>query len=102
MAMVQVYPGHPNFRKKIGFMPDFSGAKFANQEEPTGIKDGKNKIFKLLHRPIDDSLQVFKDGMMMTEELDFKVDLNTKRIAFDDSQIPEEKSVIRVMYKYYE
>lgn len=107
MAYVRQHPDYPQFRMKVGVMPDFSGSNQADQEIPTGIMNGVNKAFVLTSRPLTGSEIVFKDGMMMSrassmamEDGDYYMNYDEKTIYFSDNQIPQAKSVIRVNYKY--
>jgi hypothetical protein len=100
MAMVRQHPDYPKWRMKVGIMPDFSGSKLANQETPTGVCDGVNKVFTLAHRPLKESEQVIKDGMVMKRGLDYTIDYSTGTLTFSDQQIPQARSVIHVTYKY--
>ncbi|CDQ41820.1 hypothetical protein [Virgibacillus salexigens] len=101
MAIVRSYPGYPAFRKKLGVMPDFSGAKFSYDETPAGELNGTNKVFTLLHQPLPESLQIFKDGMFMRKNIDYTLNISNKNIIFSSEQIPQEKSVISANYKHY-
>ncbi|MBR2246173.1 hypothetical protein [Oceanobacillus profundus] len=101
MALVRPYPGFPQFRRKTGVMTDFSGSRFSDQEKPYGDQNGINRVFVLLHQPLSDSLQVFKDGMLMTKNVDYTLNIQEKRITFSEKQIPQEASVITVSYKHY-
>lgn len=107
MAYVRQHPDYPQFRMKVGVMPDFSGSNQANQEIPTGIMNGINQVFTLANRPLKLSEEVFKDGMMMSrassmafEDGDYFMNYDEKKIYFSNNQIPQVKSVIRVSYKY--
>jgi hypothetical protein len=100
MAMVRQHPDYPKWRMKIGVMPDFSGSKVSFQEKPIGNCDGVNKVFRLANKPLKNSEQVVKDGMVMTKDLDYTIDYSTGTITFSDYQIPQTKSVIHVTYKY--
>lgn len=101
MAIVRRHPEYPDFRMKIGIMPDFSGSKFADQEKPIGEMDGENRVFVLRNRPLPGSVQVFKDGMLMAKDLDYELNIEQKTIRFSPHQIPQKDSVIRVSYKHY-
>lgn len=109
MAYVRQHPDFPLFRVKKGVMPDFSGANYADQEKPSGIMNGENRIFTLAHAPIKLSETIFKDGMMMARasslamtDGDYYLDYIARpaTITFADNQVPQAKSVIRVSYKY--
>jgi len=100
MAIVRQHPKYPNFRMKIGVMPDFSGSKLSFQETPIGAINGVNKKFTLLHLPLKDSETVVKDGMVMKRGEDYTINYNTGVIMFSDTQIPQVKSVLHVTYKY--
>lgn len=108
MALVRNHPNYPNFRMKIGVMPDFSGARWSYQEEPKGDIDGINCTFTLENEPVEKSESVYKDGMLMTRGLDYTMDYLNKKIIFtaDDEksgirgQVPQPHSIIRVTYKY--
>jgi hypothetical protein len=108
MAYVRQHPDYPKFRKKVGVMPDFSGANIVDQETPSGVMDGVNKVFTLAHLPIQYSERVYKDGMMMARastmamtDGDYYIDYTTGTITFSSNQIPQPTSVIRVCYKHY-
>lgn len=107
MAFVRQHPDYPKFRMKKGVMPDFSGANYSDQEKPSGIMNGVNRVFNLANVPIKLSEEVFKDGMKMARsttmamtEGDYFIDYPTGTITFADNQIPQSKSVIRVSYKF--
>lgn len=107
MAYVRQHPEYPKFRVKKGVMPDFSGANVADQEKPTGVMNGINKVFRTLNKPLKLSERVFKDGMMMARSSslamtdgDYYMDADSGDITFADNQIPQSKSVIRVSYKF--
>lgn len=118
MALVRNHPDYNKFRMKIGFMMDFSGSSWVYQEEPTGNMDGKNRIFRLSRKPIENTEEIFKDGMLMARGLDYTIDYTNKQINFQNDgteeileggitkivekkgQIPQPRSVIRVNYKY--
>src|SRR5690606_39104342 len=101
MALVRPYPNFPQFRQKLGVMPDFSGSKFSDQEKPVGEQNGINRVFHLLYQPLPESVQVFKDGMLMAKDLDYVLDIANKTITFSENQVPQPESVIRVSYKHY-
>lgn len=111
MAYVRQHPD-PKFsmyRMKVGVMPDFSGANFISQEVPEGDMDGVNRNFKLAHRVLKDSEEVFKDGMRMRRSSntsftdgDYFIDYSSTptTIIFSDKQVPQPKSTLLVSYKY--
>lgn len=101
MAIVRNHPDYPLFRMKLGVMPEFSDSKFMHQEIPEGDMNGANRRFVLKHKPLSDSLEVFKDGMLMAEGLDYQISYNTREVIFSANQVPQKKSVIRVSYKHY-
>jgi len=98
MAHVQQHPRFSHIRMKIGVMADFSGSQQVFQEEPTGIKDGVNKVFRLSHEPMKNSEWVFKSGMYMRKGPDKDYVINGKDIIF--SEAPGPNHVIVVNYKY--
>lgn len=109
MAYVKQHPEFTMFRVKKGVMPDFSGANMANQEVPQGIKNGQNRIFTLAHPPIKESEYVYKDGMRMQRASSISVHDGDYYLNFEESpaqlvfsmhQVPQEKSVIVVDYKF--
>lgn len=107
MATVKQHPDYPKYRMKIGVMPDFSGSNYADQESPDGIMDGSNKRFWIDYVPIKNSEIIFKDGMFMSRastidclDGDYYLDRETKTITFADHQVPQQKSVIKISYKY--
>lgn len=107
MAFVRQHPDYPKFRMKKGVMPDFSGANYSDQETPSGVMDGVNKLFRLAQKPIKNSEEVFKDGMKMARATtlamndgDYFMDYQTGEIIFSSHQVPQPKSVIRVSYKF--
>ncbi|MCD7910964.1 hypothetical protein KC480_05420 [Bacillus velezensis] len=107
MAYVRTNPDYPKFRMKKGVMPDFSGAKIADGEIPSGKMDGANTKFELTNRPLKGSEKVFKDGLRMGRSSsssltdgDYYMDYDNKTLIFSKAQIPQENSVIRVDYKY--
>jgi hypothetical protein len=97
MAQVRQHPTYPQYRMKVGVMPDFSGSDIVTQEEPVGAKDGVNKVFTLSRLPIPNSEWVFKDGMFMRKGVDNDYTINGKQITF--AEPPDPKSVIAVTYK---
>lgn len=107
MAYVRQHPEFPKFRKKVGVMPDFSGANYADQERPSGIMDGVNREFRTANRPLKLSDELFKDGMKMARastvamlDGDYFIDYDTSTITFAANQVPQPKSVIRISYKF--
>ncbi len=101
MATVRTYPNYPMFRQKTGVMPDFSGSRIAYEEEPYGEKDGSNRNFKLMHQPLSDSLEVYKDGMRMRKDNDYTLNISNREIRFSSTQIPQPNSIILANYKHY-
>jgi hypothetical protein len=107
MAYVRQHPDYPKFRMKKGVMPDFSGSNVSDQEAPTGLMNGVNKVFTTAFKPLKGSESLHKDGMMMSRastvaviDGDYHIDYTTGTITFSDNQIPQDKSVIRISYKY--
>ena len=118
MALVRNHPSFSKFRMKIGFMMDFSGSSWVYQEIPGGVMNGINRTFSLQKRPIQNTEEVFKDGMLMARDLDYQLDYVNKMIYFAEDrteqvmvdgimtevskkgQVPQPSSVIRVNYKY--
>lgn len=109
MAYARPHPDFPKFRMKVGVMPDFSGANYVDQEKPSGIMNGTNRVFTFANLPIRQSEDVFKDGMKMVRATsaaltdgDYFVNYNVTpvTITFADNQVPQAKSVLRVSYKY--
>lgn len=109
MAYVRQHPDYPKFRVKKGTMPDFSGANYSDQEKPTGVMNGVNRLFTLAHIPIKKSEAVYKDGMKMSRasnaavtDGDYYLDdtVNPATLTFSSNQIPQDKSVVLVSYKY--
>jgi len=97
MARVIQHPTYPQYRKKLGVMPDFSGAKQIQQEVPMGVKDGTNTTFILYNTPIPNTEMVFKDGMFMLRGAGKDYTINGKAITFTEA--PTEKTVIAVNYR---
>jgi hypothetical protein len=100
MAHVTKHPTFPQYRMKVGVMPDFSGANAVMQEEPLGVKDGVNTIFMLAKDPIKNSEMVFKDGMYMRKGVDYDYTINGREIRFKEA--PEPNATIIVNYKAME
>lgn len=101
MATIRQHPNFLKFRMKTGILPDFSGANKKNQEIPGGIQNGINRKFTVTSKPIIfESETVIKDGMIMSRNLDYTVDLVNGAITFSTDQVPQTKSVIRVSYSY--
>jgi hypothetical protein len=97
MARVVQHDRFPQYRVKIGVMPEFSGTRQISQEEPMGVKDGENKQFVLSNTPIPQSEQIFKDGMFMMRGVDKDYVINGKVIVF--AEAPSDRAVIVVNYK---
>lgn len=118
MALVRNHPAYSKFRMKTGYMMDFSGSSWVYQETPSGSMNGTNRIFILSKKPVPNTEEVFKDGMLMARGLDYEIDYVNKVITFADDrvetvlengvstqvevkgQVPQTNSVIRVTYKY--
>lgn len=107
MAFVRQHPDYPQFRVKKGVMPDFSGSNYSDQEKPSGVMNGVNRVFNLANIPLKPSDEVFKDGMKMSRATtlavsdgDYFIDYSTGQIMFSENQIPQPKSVILVSYKF--
>lgn len=107
MAFVRQHPDYPKFRIKVGYMPDFSGSNYEDQEKPAGELNGINKIFFLKNTPVKFSEEVFKDGMKMARATtaavsdgDYYINYLNGQITFSDEQIPQAKSTLIVGYKY--
>lgn len=120
MAYVRMHPKFQKFRMKVGVMPDFyvtpdfAGSKIIDQEVPQGVMDGSNKVFTLAQVPIENTDQVFKDGMKMKRAAsssfvdgeyiivdgDYLLDYVTGILRFSPTQIPQSASIILVSYKY--
>lgn len=109
MAYVRQHPEYPNYRMKVGIMPDFSGSNYADQEMPKGVMDGINRLFELEHKVLKNSEEVYKDGMRMARasslaltDGDYYIDYlaNPVTLTFSNAQVPQPKSIILVGYKY--
>lgn len=98
MAIVLPVDGKPEFRKKKGIMPDFSGASQAYQEVPAGIVDNTNQVFTLKNTPIARSEAVYKNGMLMRRNTDYLIADNV--ITFANDQVPQIGCSIVVDYRY--
>ncbi|SFJ62217.1 hypothetical protein SAMN02799624_05214 [Paenibacillus sp. UNC496MF] len=97
MARVKAHDTFPQYRVKVGVMPEFSGARTISQEEPLGAKDTVNKQFVLSWTPIPQSEQVFKDGMFMMRGAAKDYVINGKTIVF--AEAPSDKAVIAITYR---
>lgn len=111
MAYVRNHPNHiefPNFRMKVGVMPDFSGARTISQEEPIQKPDGVNTHFTIRYVPIDGSEYVYHNGRLMARGKDYTINYLNKTISFTPDtedkigQVPQKKSVLRVTYRTME
>lgn len=100
MAHVRQVADFPLFRTKIGVMPNFTGSEHVDRETPRGDVNGENKEFSLLHLPINGSEQIFKNGIFMTRETDYQIDYKIGAIVFNDDQVPQQNTIIRVAYDY--
>jgi hypothetical protein len=100
MAHVRQHATYPQYRQKVGKMPDFSGSNEIKQEEPIGTKDGSNKTYTLMKTPVKNSEEVFKDGMFMMRGVDKDYTISGKIISFVEA--PSQKCVIAVNYKTME
>lgn len=107
MAHVRVHHKDNRFRKKVGVMPDFSGASLITQEEPIGALNGKNSTFTLSHIPVEDSEMIYKDGMRLRRATndqftdgDYWLDYKSTKFYFSPEHIPTERSVLLVGYRY--
>lgn len=100
MAHVTKHPTMPQYRVKIGLMPDFSGSNQVRQEEPVGSRDGANKAYILNHEPTRNTEWVYKDGMYMRKGAGYDYMISGKTITFNEA--PPIKAVILVDYKYEE
>lgn len=98
MAIVLAVDGKPHFRKKRGIMPDFSGASQAYQEVPTGVVNNTNQVFKLKNIPITRSEAVYKNGMLMSRNVDYLITDDT--ITFANDQVPQVGCRIAVDYRF--
>lgn len=98
MAIVLAVNGKPQFRKKSGIMPDFSGSAQASQETPAGTVNNTNQVFTLANTPIVRSDVVLKNGMLMKRGVDYMINGNTITFAVD--QVPQIGCVIAVDYRY--
>lgn len=70
--------------------------KHVGNEIPSGAIDGANRVFTLAHLPVASSVQIFTDGVFMTQGQDYA--LVGKTITFDAAQVPEAGSNLRVFY----
>lgn len=109
MAYVRSHPdpNYPKIRIKKGVMPDFSGSNYIDQEQPGGLIDGTNAVFTLSRIPIQNTEEIFKDGMKMARadslaftSGDYYIDYATGKITFSTGQVPQLKASIQVSYKY--
>lgn len=98
MAIVLAVDGKPQFRKKSGIMPDFSGSAQASQETPTGVVNDTNQVFALVNTPIVRSEIVYKNGMLMKRGVDYMI--SGKTITFAMDQVPQVGCTIAVDYRY--
>ncbi|WP_067924160.1 hypothetical protein [Alicyclobacillus shizuokensis] len=98
MAHVEQHPTYPLFRRKVGVVPDFTGANYIFQEVPTPAPDGVQRTFTLKHQPLPDSEMVFKDGMFMSRGDANDYTLTGNQITF--AEPPPFGSVILVNYRY--
>ena len=106
MAWVRTHPLNSKFRLKMGVMPDFSGASLVKAETPVGEMNSENRKFTLLQTPVEDSIDLYKDGMRLrpaTSELiedgDFWYDYTNHVLWFSKYHIPQPTSVILVDYR---
>lgn len=109
MAYVRQHPEFSEFRMKVGISQTFLVQCFQS-EKPKGIMNGTNRVFRLEHQAIRDSEEIFKDGMKMTKASDLTftdgdyymdhVSESVTVITFSEKQVPQEKSVLHVTYKY--
>lgn len=98
MAIVLAVDGKPEFRKKRGIMPDFSGSAQAYQEVPTGVVNNTNQVFKLKNVPIARSEAIYKNGMLMSRNIDYIIADDT--ITFANDQVPQIGCRIAVDYRF--
>jgi hypothetical protein len=75
-----------------GFMDHFH----VWQEVPIGSVDGSNREFRIDNAPLVSSLQVFKNGLMMAQGIDYEFLYTT--ITFHVGQTPHEGDNILVNY----
>jgi hypothetical protein len=79
--------------------PAAPGASFADAETPGGLVDGLNSIFTLIKPPAPaDSLQVFRNGLLMKAGLDYTISGST--ITFLAGATPQRYDVLLASYRF--
>lgn len=106
MAWVKTHPLNSKFRLKVGVMPDFSGASLVKGETPMGVMDSVNNKFTLLKKPVEGSVDVYKDGMRLKPATnaqftdgDYWFDHSNQVLWFSKYHLPAAKGVILVDYR---
>jgi hypothetical protein len=72
---------------------------FADSETPSGSVNGSNTSFTLLYAPSPAaSLQLFRNGVLMTQAADYTVSANT--VTFNSISVPQPGDVLTAYYRY--
>lgn len=67
-------------------------------EHPEGAKNRENKLFKLANTPVEGSLLVFSNGLLMEPEADYS--LNGNQLTMSFAPIDEDDKII--VFYYFE
>lgn len=70
----------------------------AGNETPAGAIDGGNKVFILAFTPRAGSLQLFKNGLLMSEGGGDDYTVSGATITFADDQVPQTGDKMRAWY----
>lgn len=76
-----------------------AGVSFADAETPTGTVDGSNAVFSFAHAPRPGaSLQLHRNGLVMTAGLDYTLTGNT--VTFAGGATPQAGDTLTAWYRY--
>lgn len=73
-------------------------ANYSGAETPAGTIDGVNRVFNVVHLPITGSLQLFRNGLLQAEGLDFS--LSDQTVTFTEVATPQPDDVLIAYYRY--
>lgn len=71
---------------------------FADAEVPSGLINGTNAAFTLLHTPAGSSLQLYRNGIVQTAGIDYT--LSGSAITFNQVSIPQTSDALIAWYRF--